>query len=72
MLDIGTKAGLSMELYGDGVILKAVDPDDLINILRLASDSGLTIRYVEPDRNIIEAIYLSILRGEKDIKKRNV
>ncbi|MEM2584588.1 MAG: hypothetical protein QXP99_03555, partial [Thermoproteota archaeon] len=64
LFDIGTKAGLNMELCEDSVVLKAVDPDGLINILRLASNSGLTIRYVEPEKNIIEAIYFSILKGE--------
>ncbi len=64
LFNIGTKAGLSMELCEDGVIIKAVDQDDLINILRLAKDSGLAIRYLEPDKSIIEEIYLSILRGK--------
>jgi ABC-2 type transport system ATP-binding protein len=62
LFNIGTKAGLSVELCENHVIIKAVDHDDLINILRLAKDSGLTIRYLEPDKSIIEEIYLSILR----------
>lgn len=62
LLDIGRKAGLSVELRENGVILKAMRQDDLIKVLRLASDSGLTIRYVEPEWNIIETIYFSILK----------
>ncbi|MBO3840749.1 MAG: ATP-binding cassette domain-containing protein, partial [Candidatus Brockarchaeota archaeon] len=65
LFDIGTRAGLSMELCEDSVVLKAVDPDSLTNILRLASDYGLKIKYVEPEKNIIETIYFSILKGER-------
>ncbi|MEM3390633.1 MAG: ABC transporter ATP-binding protein [Thermoproteota archaeon] len=66
LFNMGVKAGLSMELHEDSVVLKNVDPDDLTKALRLAGDSGLTIRYVEPEKNIIEAIYLSILREERE------
>ncbi|MBO3842017.1 MAG: ABC transporter ATP-binding protein [Candidatus Brockarchaeota archaeon] len=69
LFEMGVKAGLSMELHEDSVVLKNMDPDDLTKVLRLAENSGLTIRHVEPEESIIEAIYLSILR-EKENRRR--
>lgn len=62
LFDTGMKAGLSMELHEESVVLKSMDPDDLTKVLRLASNSGLTMRHIEPEKSIIETIYLSILK----------
>jgi ABC-2 type transport system ATP-binding protein len=62
LFDTGVKAGLSMELHEESVVLKSMEPDDLTKVLRLASNSGLTIRHIEPEKSIIETIYLSVLK----------
>ncbi|MEM3659446.1 MAG: hypothetical protein QXU11_03420 [Thermoproteota archaeon] len=62
---MGVKAGLSMELHEDSVVLKNVDPDDLTKALCLAGDSGLTIRYVEPEKHYRSNISLHSERGAR-------
>ncbi|MEM2089222.1 MAG: ABC transporter ATP-binding protein [Thermoproteota archaeon] len=66
LFDKARNAGFrDVELLEDGVIFKAEDSERMTKILQFVFNSGLKVDYIEPEGNILENIYLSVLGKQK-------
>lgn len=66
LFDKARNAGFeNVELLEDGVIFKAEDSGRMTEILQFVFNSGLKVEYIEPERRILENIYISILEKQK-------